>query len=124
MNQQDKIAVETTNLILKSLKESASPSKAPISIRKHWVIFFCNMGIATGGFAFFMAGDYFLEPLYILAYIPISNFVLFVYFTHSAGQYTIKQSILITIAHLAEPTPRKRTVANGFILSLKENNYV
>jgi hypothetical protein len=118
---KEKLAVKITNQILESLKQRASPSKAPINVRMQLVICFGNLIIATGGYAFFMRNNYLWEPLYMLAYLPFSCFVLFVYFTHSAGQYTIKQSILITIAYFTEPRPRKLTVAHGLTLAIKEN---
>lgn len=104
------------------------PSKTPINIRTHYAIFFGNLIIFIGGFAFFMnfpiAGHYGLELLCMLAYLTISSFALFVYFTHSAGQYTVRQSFLITIAYFTEPRPHKLAVAHGFAVTLKENNNV
>lgn len=104
------------------------PSKTPINVRTHHAIFFGNVIIFIGGFAFFMefpiAGHYGLELLCMLAYFAISCFALFVYFTHSAGQYTIRQSFLITMIHLTEPAPRKKTVAQGFTIAMKEDNNV
>lgn len=89
-------------------------------------IFFGNLIIFIGGFAFFMnfpiAGHYGFELLCMLAYFVISSFALFVYFTHLFGQYTIRQSILITIIHLTAPAPRKRTVSHGLTITLKEND--
>jgi hypothetical protein len=91
-------------------------------------LFFGNFIIFIGGFAFFekypIAGYYGLEQLFMLAYFVISNFAFFVYYTHSVNKYTIRQSILITITHLTTLSPDKPTVANCFILSLKEKNNV
>lgn len=122
MDEKERLATNITNQILENLKQRASPSKAPINVRMHWVIVFANLSIFLGGYAFFMENNYLWEPLYMLAYLPISCFALFVYFTHSAGQYTIRQSILITIAYLTEPRPRKLTVAHGLTLAIKEND--
>lgn len=124
MNKKQQLATEITNQILEKLKQKNFPSKAPINVRMHSVIFFANFIISIGGYAFFIENNYLWEPLYMLGYLAISTFAMFVYFTHSAGRYTIRQSALITIAYFVEPRPRKLTVSHGLTLGLKENENV